>query len=127
MGPKYKQGDIVLAKFPFSEKNEYKKRPVLIISNDTVNSIYNSYLCIKITSRIKNIPEISILLNNKELSVPLEKTSELRLMEITYILENMIERKISELTYKAFKKVRKQLINYKIIYPTCKEIIFYNQ
>jgi mRNA interferase MazF len=34
---KYKKGDIVIIGFPFSELSSTKKRPALIISNDTVN------------------------------------------------------------------------------------------
>ena len=32
----YKQGDIIVVKFPFTDGSEFVKRPALIISNDTV-------------------------------------------------------------------------------------------
>jgi mRNA-degrading endonuclease toxin of MazEF toxin-antitoxin module len=34
---KYKKGDIVIIRFPFSDLTKTKKRPALIISNDIVN------------------------------------------------------------------------------------------
>ena len=33
----YKQGDIVVVKFPFTDGSQFKKRPALVISNDIVN------------------------------------------------------------------------------------------
>ena len=110
MAPKYRQGDIVLAKFPFAEQDgRYKDRPVLIVSNDTVNAIYNAYVCLKITSSIKKIPEISISISNEDLEKPLHKDSEIRLMEITYIPESIIAKKLSAYKQKKLKKILKSL------------------
>ena len=60
---KYKKGDIVIIGFPFSDLSETKKRPALVISNDTVNKT-GDYLMIQITSKICN----------DSLSLPINKT-----------------------------------------------------
>ncbi len=50
---KYKKGDIVIIGFPFSDLSRTKKRPTLIISNDTVNKT-GDYLMVQVTSKIRN-------------------------------------------------------------------------
>lgn len=60
---KYKKGDIVIIGFPFSDLSKTKKRPALVISNDTVNKT-GDYLMIQITSKIRN----------DSLSLPINKT-----------------------------------------------------
>ncbi len=60
---KYKKGNIVIIVFPFSDLSGTKKRPALIISNDTVNNT-GDYLMVQITSKIRN----------DSLSLPINKT-----------------------------------------------------
>ena len=50
---RYKKGDIVIIGFPFSDLSRTKKRPALIISNDTVNNT-GDYLVVQVTSKIRN-------------------------------------------------------------------------
>ncbi|MGN6617936.1 MAG: type II toxin-antitoxin system PemK/MazF family toxin [Ilyomonas sp.] len=46
---KYKRGDIVWVKFPFSDASANKLRPALIISNNIVNQT-GDYLLMQITT-----------------------------------------------------------------------------
>lgn len=50
---KYNKGDIVIIGFPFSDLSKTKKRPALIISNETVNKT-GDYLMVQVTSKIRN-------------------------------------------------------------------------
>jgi mRNA interferase MazF len=50
---KYKRGDIVIIRFPFSDLSGTKRRPALIISNHTVNRT-GDYLMMQITSKLRN-------------------------------------------------------------------------
>lgn len=59
----YNKGDIVIIGFPFSDLSKIKKRPALIISNDSVNNT-GDYLMVQITSKIRN----------DNLSLPINKT-----------------------------------------------------
>ena len=52
----YKQRDIVLIKFPFSDLTGHKVRPVLVLSNDIYNQQSLDLLVCGITSNIKPIP-----------------------------------------------------------------------
>jgi mRNA interferase MazF len=87
---KYKKGDIVIIGFPFSDLSSTKKRPALIISNDTVN-ITADYLMVQITSKVhKDSLTLPInktdFVNSKEL--PLQ--SYIRLHKIFLLNESLI-------------------------------------
>jgi len=60
---KYKKGDIVIIGFPFSDLSKTKKRPALVISNDTVNKT-GDYLMVQVTSKVRK----------DNLSLPINKT-----------------------------------------------------
>ena len=49
----YRQGDIVVVPFPFTDLSQRRRRPALVISNHRVNST-GDYLLAQITSRKKN-------------------------------------------------------------------------
>jgi len=87
---KYKKGDIVIIGFPFSDLSRTKKRPALIISNDTVNKT-GDYLMVQVTSKIR-IDSLSLqinkidFVNGKEL--PLQSC--VRLHKIFLLNESLI-------------------------------------
>ena len=58
----YKIGDIVLVKFPFTDLSKAKKRPVLIIKNE---SNLNDIVCFQITSNSEQSNLLKI--NNNDL------------------------------------------------------------
>jgi mRNA interferase MazF len=45
----YKQADIVVVKFPFTDGSEFKKRPALVVSNEIINK-NGDYLIFQMTS-----------------------------------------------------------------------------
>ena len=52
---KYKQGDVVLVNFGFSEGGGYKKRPALIISSDNYHRNRQEVIIAAITHNIKRV------------------------------------------------------------------------
>lgn len=48
----YKQGDIVLIPFPFSDLSSTKKRPVLVLSNSVYNQVHKDFVVAAITSNV---------------------------------------------------------------------------
>ncbi len=69
---KYKQGDIVLIKYPYSDKNISKQRPVLIVSKKHNNPLY---IVAKITSKIRKNSTV-ITIDNNDVDKPLPKKSQ---------------------------------------------------
>ena len=87
---RYKKGDIVIIRFPFSDLSSTKKRPALIISNDLVNNT-GDYLMVQISSKIRyDKLSLPIIKNNylEENELPLQ--SYVRLHKIFLLNENLI-------------------------------------
>ncbi len=113
---KYKRGDIVVVKFPFtinSGKEIQKGRPALVIYNNQIESRYNDIILSAITSQIpENIMELELLIEPDTVN-GLLKRSLLRLDFIMTIPENLISRKIGELALDmlavAENKIKKSL------------------
>lgn len=76
----YKQGDIIVVKFPFTDGSEFKKRPTLIISNKKLEET-NDFLLVQITSKI-NTDGLSIPIDNNDCLKPLPLKSYLRIHKI---------------------------------------------
>lgn len=47
----YKNGDIILIPFPFTNAAANKRRPALVISKETHHQYYNKIICLAITSQ----------------------------------------------------------------------------
>jgi mRNA interferase MazF len=93
---KFKRGDIVWVKFPFSDGFSNNLRPALIISNNIVN-ITGDYLLMQVTTRLRNDELSCSILNNSFKERPLLKQSELRLHKIFILQENLVSGKVSSL------------------------------
>lgn len=94
----FKQGDIWLVPFPYSDFNSYIKRPVLIISNNHFNEYSKDLLVCQITTKIRNDLN-SILLEQKNLKFgSLPKISEIRCHKINILSKSKFLKKYSEIT-----------------------------
>jgi mRNA interferase MazF len=93
----FKQGDIVIVNFPFSDLTITKKRPALVVSNSKVNNT-GDYLLVQITSKNISDPfsfplEPESFVNEQEL--PLK--SYIRLHKIFLLNECLIVGKSAEI------------------------------
>lgn len=102
---KYKKGDIVIIRFPFSDLSKTKKRPALIISNDIVNKT-GDYLMVQVTSKIHR-DNLSLLINKSDFiegkELPLRSC--IRLHKIFLLNENLIIAKNTAVNYDFLKSV----------------------
>jgi len=57
----YKRGDVVLVHFPYSDLRTYKKRPALIIQDETVETGLSQRLVVQITSNLGRLGETRVL------------------------------------------------------------------
>jgi mRNA interferase MazF len=92
----YQRGDIISVPFPFTDLSETKLRPALIISNEMVN-ITEDLIIVMITSKQKD-EVMSLPIENKNLSVPLPKSSFVNCHKVVTIANSLIQKKISEAT-----------------------------
>jgi mRNA interferase MazF len=87
---KYKKGDIVIIKFPFTDLSNAKKRPALVISNEIVNQT-GDYLMVQITSKEKtDLLSLPIAKTDFTVNKELPLKSFIRLHKIFLLNESLI-------------------------------------
>ncbi|TAE15166.1 MAG: type II toxin-antitoxin system PemK/MazF family toxin [Bacteroidetes bacterium] len=94
----YKQGDIVIVPFPFTDLETKKTRPAVIVSTK------GNFVLVPITSRMK-FDEYFLPIRDEDVTTPLEKQSSLKINMIATIDEDKIITKISELKKPALEVV----------------------
>lgn len=57
----FKRGDVVLVKFPYSDLVRYKKRPALVVQDETVNTGLSQRVVVQITSNLARTGETRVL------------------------------------------------------------------
>jgi len=101
----YKQRDIVLTKFPFSNLTDFKVRPVLVLSKDSYNRRYADVVVCAITTNLEET-EYGITITTESLENGyLKLTSKIRVDAITNIDQDIVIKKIGILKKQIFKKV----------------------
>jgi mRNA interferase MazF len=102
------QKEIVLIPYPFSNLEEKKVRPAIVISNNAFNKKSDDCLLAPLTSIIKDEP-YSILIDQKDLySGKLIRISRIRLDKLFVIEKDKVVFKIGILSEQTFNKVKKE-------------------
>jgi mRNA-degrading endonuclease toxin of MazEF toxin-antitoxin module len=105
----YKQGDIIIVKYPLSDKPEKSiVRPVLIISNQISNAEDNDVLVCQITTRLRNNHFLYPISDN-HVTVPMPQASEVRCNKIATIRiwDKIVLDKLSAVTPAALQAILK--------------------
>ncbi len=94
----YKQSEIVLVPFPYSDMSGSKRRPVLIVSNDQYNASFPDTVVVVITSKIGKVDEYSLTLESKDLEIGLlPEPSLIRVHKLFTIEQSRILKRFSVL------------------------------
>jgi len=105
----YKQGDIVIVRYPFSDNpKKLKMRPAVIVSNEKSNNLDNDYLICPITSSIRST-SFSFLLNEDHSLKPLPEVCEIRCNKVVTMRDHLIINKFSELKNSSLDEVLKKI------------------
>jgi len=107
----YKQGEIIIVPFPFSNLSSIKQRPVLVLSKNTDNEKVEDVITCGITSNIKD-SRYSVLIEKKNLvegSIP--KTSRIKVDKLFTISQDIIKKKVGRINRETFEKVRSEFID----------------
>ncbi len=111
LGTMYKQREIVLVPFPYSDLSSNKRRPVLIVSNNTYNQSFEDVLVCVITSN-DYIDEYSVELLNNDLEIGvLPESSVVKTHKLFTIHQSKIIKKFSLLKTEYFEQVRAKIID----------------
>ena len=110
-GITFKQREIVLVPFPFSDLTQIKKRPVLIISNDSYNELFEDVLVCIITSKHYE-DNYSVNLENDDLEFGvLPEPSTIKAHKIFSVHKTKIIKKFSSIKPSLYKKVFDRIKN----------------
>jgi mRNA interferase MazF len=104
-GTKYKQREIVLVPFPYSDLTSTKRRPVLIVSNNDYNKKFQDVVVCVITSN-QHTDAYSLPLENKDLEIGvLPESSVVKTHKLFTIHQEKIIRKFSLVQPAYFEQV----------------------
>jgi len=108
----YKQRDIVLVPFPFSDLSNQKVRPVLILSNDTYNQRSADVVVCGLTTNL--IPtDYSVIINVTDVEQPgtLRHKSKIKIDTIASLEQSLLIKKIACLKSSIFRQVIAEIMN----------------
>jgi mRNA interferase MazF len=92
----FKKGDIIVIPVPFTDNATIKKRPAVVLSSSEVHAT-GDVLVAQITSKKKK-DNLNFTLSPTDMTVALPKQSYVRIHKLFVLEENLIEKKVSELT-----------------------------
>lgn len=105
-----KQADVVLCKFYFSDLNEFKNRPALVLKD---NLPYNDFVAIPISSKIEKLHHDEFIVDNDNFSngnIP--KTSKLIVRKTFVVSKETVLKKYGTLTKESFEKYHSLFCEY---------------
>lgn len=105
-----KQADIVLCKFYFSDMQQFKNRPVLVLKD---NLPFDDFIAIPISSKIHNLHEDEYMLENSEFdngTIPL--SSKLMIRKTFVVSKASVEKRYGTLSQKSFLKYHNYFCSY---------------
>ena len=102
----FKQKELVLLPYPFSDQVGSKVRPAIIVSNDNFNKRCEDCVMVPLTTLIKDEP-FSLIVNQDSLeSGKLLKQSRVRIDKIFTIKKSLIIMQIGKINDKTLEKIK---------------------
>ena len=102
----YKQGEIIIVSFPFSDLSSIKQRPVLVLSKNVDNEKVEDIITCGITSNIKD-PKYSVLIETKNLiEWEIPKLSRAKVDKLFTISQDIVKKKVGRINKETFEKVK---------------------
>ena len=89
----YRQGDVVLVSFPFTDLTSAKRRPALVISPDSLNQLNQDLILLAITSQVTGEEQGLVLEESDFLEGKLPKRSVIKLTKIFTIHSTLVVKK----------------------------------
>ncbi|MBI5328105.1 MAG: type II toxin-antitoxin system PemK/MazF family toxin [Deltaproteobacteria bacterium] len=106
----YSQRDIVLIPIPYTDLSSHKKRPVVIVSNNQYNSIFEDVVVVAITSNLEQV-KFSIPIDNSSLEEgSLKVPSLIRPDKIYALNKNIIIKKFGKVSNKVFGQIKESIV-----------------
>jgi mRNA interferase MazF len=110
-GTTIRQQDIVLVPFPYSDFSMYKKRQVLILSNNEYNIANEDVICCAITSNPRAYKGSIPIYNDNLECGNLKQKSRIKPNKIFTLNQKNILKKIAKLDTESTKQVTQEIMN----------------
>ena len=101
----YRQGDIVLVSFPFTDLTSSKRRPALVLSPDSFNAAGEDLVLAAVTSRITHDPNAVRLLSGDFAAGGLPKPSVVKATKLFTIHSSLIVKQVGALRTEKMEEV----------------------
>ena len=107
----YRQRDIVLVPFPFSDLSSQKVRPVLVLSNDAYNQQSDDILVCGLTTNLAPSP-YSVVIDVTDVEQPdtLRHKSKVKADTIASLEQSLLLKRIAQLKEPMFQLVIAQIV-----------------
>ena len=106
----YKQGDVILIPFPFTDFSTFKQRPAVIISASRFNSSTGDVIIAAITSHIHTKSKFDYVLNSREQKTGgLPLPSAVKVGKIITLDQRLIRKRIGHLPKETIQRLTRQL------------------
>lgn len=110
-GTLFKQGDIILVPFPYTNLVDVKQRPALVISKNESNDKSEDLILCAITSQIRDSPS-SILITAENLEKGnLPKTSSIKVNKIFSLNKYIVKKIFGKINVHTLEKVKAEFYN----------------
>lgn len=107
-GTQFKQGEIVLAPFPYSYLSDWKQRPLLIISNNQYNHKTEDVITCGITSNLKDTVH-SVELDSHNLTLGVIPTkSRIKVDKLFTLDKTLVIKRIAKVNENTLTKVKQE-------------------
>ena len=104
----YKQGEIIVVPFPFSDLSSVKQRPVLILSKIQDIEKSQDIVTCGITSNLKDSSHSVLIENNNLLEGTIPLKSRVKVDKLFSLDKNIIIKSVARLNKETFQKVREE-------------------
>ena len=106
----YRQGEIVIVPFPFSDLSSIKQRPVLVLSKNNYNETAEDIITCGMTSNIKD-SKYSVLIENKNLiEGKIPKLSRVKVDKLFTINQDVVKKKVGRINKETFERVKSEFV-----------------
>lgn len=103
----YKQGEVVLIPFPFTDLTTFKQRPALIVSSTEFNRAHSDVIVVAITSHItdRSTTDEYRFAKQEQIACGLPKPSLIKLNKIVTLDKRLIRKTLGQLPQDSLEKV----------------------
>lgn len=105
----YRQGDIVLLPVPFTDLSSSKRRPVLVLSNDSYNSEVDDIVVVAITSNLTTKSHTIVITNEDLAEGNLKVDSCIRADKIYTLSQNIVIKRFGKVKDTVLDSVIEQI------------------